>query len=66
LSSEEKQVFQEQFAKELAEYKKKIAEIEADPDLEDQLSSLKEEKAKKRTKKAYRKARLTKKLLMKN
>jgi hypothetical protein len=61
-----KQVYQEQYMREMEDYKKKIAAIEADPILNDQLVMLKQEESKKRAEGAFMKARKEKSLLLKD
>jgi len=62
----EKQVYIDQVRQDQEEYKKKLSDIQNDPNLKDQLLVLEQEKLRKRTEKAARKARLDKKDLMKN
>ena len=66
LSDAEKQAYQEQYLKDMDEYKGKIAAIVADPKLNEQLITLKQGESKKRAEKAIRKARKAKSLLLKD
>ena len=62
----EKQVYLDRHAQEYEEYKKKMADIQNDPKLKDQLVFLEQEKLRKRREKAANKARRDKRELMKN
>jgi len=66
LSDEEKKVYKDQFLRDQEEYKKKIAEIEADPNLQAQLMALKDDKAQIRKEKSHKKALKAKQRLMKD
>ena len=66
LTDEDKFVYQEQYAKDKAEYDVQINAINAHPVLNEQLKQLQQEKLKERADKAYKKAKRQQKSLMKD
>ena len=64
LADEDKQVYQEQYAKDKAAYDVQMNAINAHPVLNEQLKQLKEEKSKERANKAFKKAKRQQKTLM--